>query len=460
MIRSRQGWKCSHLIGTAICVQLFNLLLWKISREAILCPTLPPSVCPVCVPSSIPSAAQEKPVECPVVSCDSLHCTSSAPIATASQRQEGSESLIMDASVLSQKFPSEVMKLKLEQAPFAYTKFWSEMHDMVRKRHGIDSLRSDHYEETLRLALTEREGILEEYYKSRSEVIPTIQKTVESIKKDNAIILMAFNYGSIVLFYNWVCSCKKANISISNLLVISADEKTHMLLSSMNVSSLYLPKFFGNYQSEGVKAFGTLEWNPFGRLKILVPKLILELGVNILFQDVDLIWFKDPFLLFREKGYSDYDFVIQHVGRNRPMFGPFYGNSGLFFMKGNAHVQACWDRVFFDLDKIHSWSGSQQMVLNYHLGLCAAPDSPMALRVRYVDPMIFPSGWVAQNGTMKKALIERNELFQEFVLYHTNWAVNVEEKIRADVNYQIWYLSSKVNEQTDPQSLGADFCVP
>jgi len=284
--------------------------------------------------------------------------------------------------------------------------------------------------------------------------------TTQSQTVDNTVVLMTFNYGSIVLFFNWLCSVRRAKIQVSNLMVISADEKTHLLLSSLNVSSLYLPQLFGNYQSESVRAFGTYEWNPFGRLKFLVPKLLLEAGINVFFQDVDVVWFKDPMITMRSSEFAGYDFVIQHVGRNRPMFGPFFGNSGLFFMKGNAHVQACWDRMFFDLDKVAAWSGSQQMILNYHLGLCAAPGGPMVLRVKYVHPTVFVSGWVAQNNTMKEALREKNSLSKNFVLYHTNWAVNTEEKIRVNQDYHLWYLSSKVYHKTDPQSLGSDFCVP
>ncbi len=64
--------------------------------------------------------------------------------------------------------------------------------------------------------------------------------------------------------------------------------------------------------------------------------LTLRQGVNILFQDVDLVWFRDPFPYF-------HSFIAQHPnletlaffsddGQRSKRYTPFYANSGFYYL--------------------------------------------------------------------------------------------------------------------------------
>lgn len=437
MNRRKNTWATSSVVGLVLVVQLLNVL-WHLAPWGSL--PSPPR------PESPQTVKVEKEPE--------VHHECPSPFPS-------NEKQLID--FLKTNHSGVVQKLKLEQAPYPFTEYWAEMQKAVLGRHFLKDIHTPRegskYEKVMNSSLMERENILEGYYRHRSEFASVVQSTAHRIKVNNTVVLMAFNYGTMVLFFNWLCSCRQANIDVSNVLVISADNKTHSLLGELNVTSLYLPRLFGDYQSHGVRAFGNHEWSPFGRLKMLVPKLLLEAGIDVFFQDVDMIWLKDPVAYIRST-FPEYDVVIQHVGKNRAMFGPFYGNSGVFFIKGNIYARSCWDRVFFDMDKVVGWSGSQQMVLNYHLGLCAAPGGPMGLRVTNVDPYKFVSGWVAQNKKMQHELSTKTgNDYEKMILYHTNWANNVKEKIEANLKYKFWYLPPTVTDKTDPRTLNSNYCV-
>ena len=47
--------------------------------------------------------------------------------------------------------------------------------------------------------------------------------------------------------------------------------------------------------------------------KVIAAQTVNYLGYNILFQDVDIIWYKDPFTLFHDKSSSLHKFPAARV---------------------------------------------------------------------------------------------------------------------------------------------------
>ena len=73
--------------------------------------------------------------------------------------------------------------------------------------------------------------------------------------------------------------------------------------------------------------------------------LILKLGINVLFQDADLVWFKNPFPYFHSYGKDENGNVIipgsQYIegffsddGQRSLRYSPYYANSGFYYLKG------------------------------------------------------------------------------------------------------------------------------
>ena len=72
--------------------------------------------------------------------------------------------------------------------------------------------------------------------------------------------------------------------------------------------------------------------------------LLLRMNINVLFQDVDLVWFKDPFPFFREEILkskekakitgSDVEGFFSDDGQRSLRYAPFYANSGFYYLLG------------------------------------------------------------------------------------------------------------------------------
>ena len=74
--------------------------------------------------------------------------------------------------------------------------------------------------------------------------------------------------------------------------------------------------------------------------------LLLRKNINVLFQDVDLVWFKDPFPFFHDeirkskdkalKTGSDIEGFFSDDGQRSLRYAPFYANSGFYYLLGNT----------------------------------------------------------------------------------------------------------------------------
>jgi Nucleotide-diphospho-sugar transferase len=86
--------------------------------------------------------------------------------------------------------------------------------------------------------------------------------------------------------------------------------------------------------------------------------LILRMKINVLFQDADLVWFKDPFPYFHNFGKDSEGNVIvkgsEHIeaffsddGQRSLRYSPFYANSGFYYLKGDISCLCLCCRVPF-----------------------------------------------------------------------------------------------------------------
>lgn len=74
--------------------------------------------------------------------------------------------------------------------------------------------------------------------------------------------------------------------------------------------------------------------------------LILRLKINVLFQDADLVWFKNPLPYFHNygkdssgnitiKGSEHIEAFFSDDGQRSLRYAPFYANSGFYYLKGD-----------------------------------------------------------------------------------------------------------------------------
>ena len=112
------------------------------------------------------------------------------------------------------------------------------------------------------------------------------------------------------------------------------------------------------------------------RYKAFSIYLLLRLGVNILFQDTDLVWFKEPFsyihdyiaateprahqtLTHKEAFFSD-------DGQRSLRYAPFYANSGFYYLKATPRSEYFSWSIMTAFDSVQRL-GSHQNVLTTRL---------------------------------------------------------------------------------------------
>ena len=85
--------------------------------------------------------------------------------------------------------------------------------------------------------------------------------------------------------------------------------------------------------------------------------LLLRKNINVLFQDVDLVWFKDPFPFFHDeirkskeravKTGSDIEGFFSDDGQRSLRYAPFYANSGFYYLLGEYYLNSSEMIYFF-----------------------------------------------------------------------------------------------------------------
>jgi hypothetical protein len=352
----------------------------------------------------------------------------------------------------------------------------------------------DKYEKHVANMMAKRDDFLEKYLSMRHKLFQPLYDQIKHVARDNTVILFAFNSGSLPFFANWLCSCRRHGIDTSNVLVYAADAKLKAFLDEVGILAAHMPEIFGSYNEQAARTFGGPSWLPFGQLKVLVPKMIMDGGFNVLFQDVDMVWFKDPLAdMTSNASLAKFDYLLQYVGNPRVLFEPFNANSGYWYMRNNAYSRQCWDEFFYSNEKVGTWTSSQQLALNHFLGVCVGSEH---LRVATLPREAYPSGWIVNVKAMKEAVSHREELLmlgqlitngtlteavgakistlstwqrewvaakgtdekkmraavaraERLVLYHLNWNDNTMQKRKLAIEYRLWYLGDKVFHSTD-----------
>jgi len=75
--------------------------------------------------------------------------------------------------------------------------------------------------------------------------------------------------------------------------------------------------------------------------KVVCVHLISLLGYDLLFQDVDVVWYKDPLPFFHNSTspISDFDVLFQDDGAHSLRYAPFSANSGFYYARNNDRTR-------------------------------------------------------------------------------------------------------------------------
>ena len=75
--------------------------------------------------------------------------------------------------------------------------------------------------------------------------------------------------------------------------------------------------------------------------KVVCVHMVALLGYDILFQDVDIVWYKNPLDYFHNQTsqISNFDVYFQDDGAHSLRYAPFSANSGFYYVRNNDRTR-------------------------------------------------------------------------------------------------------------------------
>ena len=122
--------------------------------------------------------------------------------------------------------------------------------------------------------------------------------------------------------------------------------------------------------SEAARSYGDRRFVAMMLAKVLCVHMVSVLGYDFLFQDVDIIWFKDPLEYFRSS--QEFDIYFQDDGAHSIRYAPYSANSGFYFVRHNYRTQFFLTSVLLAGDlvlKTHSHQQALVAILSEHVSL-------------------------------------------------------------------------------------------
>ena len=244
---------------------------------------------------------------------------------------------------------------------------------------------------------------------------------------------MTFNGGHGALFENWYASCRVHRIDVrARALVIALDTEARELAQRLGFRCYFDPDSYGRVSSRSAEAFGDPHFCNLMFAKCAVVFDALQLERDILFQDVDLVWQRDPLPDLEDRaGAGGFDEQFMYDGPNR-RYAPLYLNSGFFYVRNSQHATLLWTAVLRHFDKVLQ-SGSHQLVVNAAASL---------LRDRGRKICRLPEARYLNGHEVHAASSQRRSRFlvDEADVIHVSWTLNLKSKLEKLKDNHLWFV--------------------
>lgn len=274
--------------------------------------------------------------------------------------------------------------------------------------------------------------LLEDYDRLVKDFLSKMGSPIDANGQRRLAIVMVANKGVMDLLLNFMCSAEEIHLDLKSIIVFVGDPEYVALIENMGANAIYDPSL-GSMPAHAAnqyldKTFARMMW-----YKTTSVYLSLVSGFNVLFQDVDLVWLKDPFKYFLS---LDQDMIFMDDGQKSPRYTPYYVNSGFYFVKHNERTLYLFEKMMkcgaSEIGKSHS----HQQVLIRHI---AESHHLYGLQVYVLDMKLFPSGQVYhENKKLVKKIQEKT--YRPYV-FHMCWTTNREDKLVYFKDMGLWYLA-------------------
>jgi hypothetical protein len=174
---------------------------------------------------------------------------------------------------------------------------------------------------------------------------------------------------------------------------------------------------------------------------------MLQLGYDILFQDVDLVWFREPYQYFKDAsaeylhktGETLTGFFSDDGQRGTIRYAPFFFNSGFYYIKpNNVSINIAWN-IMLSFDVMQS-GGSHQNVFTQRL--------MEALDFGHVKPKALHEHDFATGASYHhdKSLMHKIATHKYLPYnFHMCWTADKKQKLEFFRKVNMWYINPKLD---------------
>lgn len=283
-------------------------------------------------------------------------------------------------------------------------------------------------------------NMLKTYLHNLDAVTAELEPLVKKIAKNNSIIVLTCNFGQSELLINFVCSARARGFDLSNVLVFATDEDTKELAKSIGVHAFYDKYNMENMPNQAAQHYGDKVFSKMMLAKTYCVQLINMLGYDLLFQDVDIVWYKDPLEYFHDPANDGFDMYFQDDGAYQLRYAPLSANSGFYFVRANDRTRYLFTSLLYSGDVILKSKSHQQVLIqrmNEHISL-------FNLRVKVIsrEKDDFPGGfhYHRRRDFMKDIIQGKNK---NPYIFHMSWTLNKENKLKYLQQMGEWFVNEK-----------------
>ncbi len=302
----------------------------------------------------------------------------------------------------------------------------------------------------------ESNELLVQYFRNRDRVLVKLKQFLKHDVMKNArdpslktLVVLTCNKGQAELFRNFVCNARAKQLDLSHVVMFATDEYTANLSRELGIKVWYDAGIFGSIPEDSAKKYGDPTFSKMMMAKVYCMHLAMSSGYNILFQDVDVVWHRDPLPYLVSDQFKEWDMVFQDDGSRTWRYAPFSPNSGFYFVRNNPMTKYFFE-TFLRMGDMIQLAKSHQHVLN---DLLIEFSSSKGLRVKVLrkgDENVFPGGVEFHNKA--KFMKEMIEGSRKPYVFHMSWTNNKENKQKFFEQLGEWYVS-------DDASAGNGHCL-
>ena len=275
-------------------------------------------------------------------------------------------------------------------------------------------------------------AFLEAHAAGEAERLATLRLLAADLEP-GPIVVSTFNRDYSILLSNWASSCYEHGIECQAFtLLFPTDRAADEHARSLGFKTYFDGVSYGVQSAAAHGAFGDEDFRRFLFAKLATTRDALMAGRDVLRQDVDVVWLRDPRRYLTKRMASEgLDFLFMYDGPSH-MHAPLNFNTGFVQIRNTPAAHSAWEMLFRGCATVMR-VGGEQRVLNALFNVL----NREGLRCGRLEENVFTNG-----HAISRLLLEggTGALPASSAVIHASWTANIHDKIAHLKQFGHWYL--------------------